>query len=356
MQGVTWGATALVLVLGLTGAASAQGPTFDCSKASGDVETLICKDAGLAALDRTLDGVYKAAMKKARDGMPARLKADQRGFISGRNDCWKTRGAPSYLTASWQATTVRECVEGNYKLRISDLQAQWQLVPAKPPVSYVCGNNPANEVVATFFETDPATARLERGDKVQTVWQVPLGERGQVRGPERRVLEQGHARRHGDLARREAAVPRPVSRVPSGHRRVPVTAPPAMPSAGTADTRGLALGFASHLLAGVSPFIVAEVIARTDPLPGTALVYGFGAAVLAVAAGRAALAAAPARGDATADAPAIAWAVPVEPRGVSRGRRGVLRGSGRQCPRRRVRLPDAPRLGRAGASRHSRAA
>jgi len=39
---------------------------------------------------------------------------------------------------------------------------------------------------------------------------------------------------------------------------------------------------ASHALAGVSPFIVAEVIARTDPLPGTALVYGLGAAVLAL--------------------------------------------------------------------------
>jgi len=154
---------------------SAQGPAFDCSKASGEVETLICKDADLAALDRKLDGVYKAAMKKARDGMAARLRADQRGFISGRNDCWKTRGAPTYLTASWTAATVRECVEGNYRLRISDLQAQWQLVPAKAPVSYVCGASPANEIVATFFETDPPSARLQRGDTVQTVWQVSSG-------------------------------------------------------------------------------------------------------------------------------------------------------------------------------------
>ncbi len=173
MQGVKWGATALVFVMGMAGAALAQGPAFDCSKASGEVETLICKDADLAALDRKLDGVYAAAMKKARDGMPARLRADQRGFISGRNECWKTRGAPTYLTASWTAATVRECVEGNYRLRISDLQAQWQLVPAKGPMSYVCGTSPANEIVATFFETDPATARLERGDQVQTVWQVP---------------------------------------------------------------------------------------------------------------------------------------------------------------------------------------
>lgn len=50
----------------------------------------------------------------------------------------------------------------------------------------------------------------------------------------------------------------------------------------TGDGRGLALGLASHLLAGVSPFIVAEVIARTDLLPGTSLVYSLGAAALAL--------------------------------------------------------------------------
>jgi drug/metabolite transporter (DMT)-like permease len=44
---------------------------------------------------------------------------------------------------------------------------------------------------------------------------------------------------------------------------------------------GLALGIASHALAGLSPFIVAAVIARTALLPGTALVYSLGTAGLA---------------------------------------------------------------------------
>jgi uncharacterized protein len=165
-------ALSMVLAGWLALPAAAQGPTFDCGKADGEVETLICKDAALAALDRQLDGVYKAATAKARDAMPARLRADQRGWISGRNECWKTRGAPAYITATWQATTVRECVEAQYKLRISELQAVWQLASSRPAVSYVCANNPANEIVATFFETDPATARLERGDQVVTAWQV----------------------------------------------------------------------------------------------------------------------------------------------------------------------------------------
>ena len=160
------------IVLSAAVSLHAQGPAFDCAKAEGEVETLVCKDAGLSALDRKLDEVYKAALAKARDNMAATLRAEQRGWVKGRNECWKTRGAPVYLTASWTASTVRECVEGNYKIRTSELQATWQLAPAKKPVSYVCQNNPANEIVATFYETEPATARVERGDRTVTVWQV----------------------------------------------------------------------------------------------------------------------------------------------------------------------------------------
>lgn len=48
----------------------------------------------------------------------------------------------------------------------------------------------------------------------------------------------------------------------------------------SASRSGLALGFASHALAGLSPFIVAAVIARTSLLTGTALVYLLGTAGL----------------------------------------------------------------------------
>jgi len=164
------------MTMAVASVASAQGPSFDCSKATGQVPTLVCKDAGLATLDRQLDGVYKAAMAKARDKMPAQLRSEQSGWIKGRDDCWKAQGPdnPVRLTLSWMATTVRECVEGSYRIRISELQARWTLVAAKP-VSYACANNPANEVVATFFETDPKTVRLERGDRVVTAWMLPDG-------------------------------------------------------------------------------------------------------------------------------------------------------------------------------------
>ena len=168
------------------------GPAFDCTKASGEVEELICADAGLAALDRKLDSVYKAALAKARDDMPKQLKAEQQGWISGRNDCWKAKGKdnPAYLTESWVATSVRECVEGEYKLRIAELQVQYQLVPAKKPVFFAGPNN--DELVATFFETEPPAVRLERGDRTVIAYQVQLPTGARYEGQNVRFAQSGN--------------------------------------------------------------------------------------------------------------------------------------------------------------------
>lgn len=94
----------------------AEAPAFDCAKAQGEVAQLICKDEGLAALDRKLDRVYKAAQAEARDDVGKTLVAEQRGWVKGRDDCWKTRnGSPEFLTASWQATGVRTWLDARLK-------------------------------------------------------------------------------------------------------------------------------------------------------------------------------------------------------------------------------------------------
>lgn len=162
----------VLLSSGLT-AAEAQ-PAFDCAKAQGQVEQLICKDAGLAALDRTLDGVYRAATAKAKGQPASPLRSEQRGWIGGRNECWKATDANNavFLTASWTAASVRGCVEAKYRMRIAELQSFYRLVTPQKPTFYACDNNPSNEVVATFFDTDPPTAQLERGDTTITAYQV----------------------------------------------------------------------------------------------------------------------------------------------------------------------------------------
>ena len=144
-----------------TGAVSAEGPSFDCSKVeAGSIEEMVCKDGELAALDRKLAEVYGDASKKAVKEHPPVLKAEQRGWIKGRNECWKS-------------DDKRRCVEDTYVLRIAELQARYRLVSATGPVFYACEDDPKNEVVATFFQTDPPTLIAEWGDQVSLMYLQP---------------------------------------------------------------------------------------------------------------------------------------------------------------------------------------
>lgn len=138
---------AVLLTVPRVAAAEAAGPSFDCAKADGTVQQLICKDAGLAALDRKLDVAYKGAVAKAKGKMLGALKSEQRGWIKGRDECWKaTKATPTYLTESVVVDDPRACAEWLTNLRIAELQVSYQLVPAKPVVAYACNGNTANEV------------------------------------------------------------------------------------------------------------------------------------------------------------------------------------------------------------------
>jgi uncharacterized protein len=164
---------ACVAIISAPAVSSAAAPSFDCAKAQGEVEQLICSDAALAALDRQLADTYKAAMAKARDDMPGILRTEQRGWVGGRNDCWKATDE-TWITASWTVASVRDCVDAQYRLRISELQAMWQLLP-QDTVSYTCNGERSNAVVASYFASDPPTIRLERGDRTATLWRIPQG-------------------------------------------------------------------------------------------------------------------------------------------------------------------------------------
>ena len=153
----------------MVGTAMAEGPSFDCSKASGSIEEMVCKDNELSALDRNLAEVYAAATKIAVRERPPMLKAEQRGWIKGVKDCWKSKDA-------------RSCVESTYRLRIAELQARYRLVPGNGPFWYTCDGDPRNEVVVTFFKTDPPTLEAERGDQVSLMYLQPSGSGSKYQG------------------------------------------------------------------------------------------------------------------------------------------------------------------------------
>lgn len=127
---------------------------------------MICTDAELAALDLRLNKYFSTALARAEkldagsDEAVATLKAYQRGWISGRDECWK-------------ADDRRACVEDAYLRREGQLVAEWLIEEPTTIVSYTCNENPANEVTAYFFATIRPSVRLEYGDSIDTASVVP---------------------------------------------------------------------------------------------------------------------------------------------------------------------------------------
>ena len=152
------------------GKAFATKTSFDCQKVRvGSIEELVCKNEDLAALDRKLAEVFSAAIQKAVNEHPPVLKAEQRGWIKGRNECWKS-------------PDKHNCVKQSYRMRIAELQALYRLIPMTATIRYECNGEPANEVIATFFQTDPPSLVAERGDSVSLMYLQPSGSGSKYQG------------------------------------------------------------------------------------------------------------------------------------------------------------------------------
>lgn len=133
-----------------------DGPAFDCAQAESSAEKLICADAELAALDRRLAERFAAAVDVAEgldvgaEQTTKTLRAMQRGWISGRDECWKD-------------PDLRACVETAYLQREAELVAEFLLEPPSETVELSCG--PRALTVETFATALPGL-RVEEGDSV----------------------------------------------------------------------------------------------------------------------------------------------------------------------------------------------
>jgi uncharacterized protein len=163
-------ASFVTTLLGLTllsaPALAQSGPAFDCSKAEHEIEDLICQDEELAAKDRKLAEVYAAAIKVMEgvdSGGPEaiqELKTYQRGWIGGRNECWK-------------AEDKRQCTADIYDRRIAQIQAKYFLIDGGDPVYYNCSDN--SQIAVTFIPSEPPSIRMERGDSTEVGILSPAG-------------------------------------------------------------------------------------------------------------------------------------------------------------------------------------
>lgn len=143
-----------------------EGPSFDCSKASTSAEEMVCAEEALARIDRLLAERYAAALKVTRGldagaaEAEAELKARQRGWIAGRDDCWK-------------AEDPSACILFSYQRREGELVARWMLEEPTGTATWRCADN--SEIVSYFYDTSLPSVRIERGDSVTTASLSPSG-------------------------------------------------------------------------------------------------------------------------------------------------------------------------------------
>lgn len=144
-----------------TAPSAASGPSFDCAKADAEAEQMVCNDPELAALDRQLAAEYQHA--QAQPGADeATLESVQRGWVSGRDDCWK-------------ADDVRRCVLEAYQTRLVELKIDDPATVTPPTVTYRCPD-PAKAFTAQFYnQFEPPAAVLTWGTDKAIVFSEPSG-------------------------------------------------------------------------------------------------------------------------------------------------------------------------------------
>jgi len=186
-----------VLLIAVPALALAQAkPSFDCSqKLTSSVEQRICRDPRLAELDRQLADVYAAARARATEADKHSLTDSQRGWVKGRNDCWKGADVPP-------------CVAAAYRDRISELQVRYGLIPAVGTGRYLCTGPPTQELTAEFFETDPPTAMIQFSGATQFMRVARSGSGARYAGGNRQFWEhQGVATLRWNASGKELSCP-----------------------------------------------------------------------------------------------------------------------------------------------------
>lgn len=153
----------LLLLTTLLATAQLQAATtanqINCqAKDLGTVDQLICSDPELLKQDQQLVEVYQQALLKAVNEKPPLLKAEQRGWVKGKAECWKEQDK-------------KTCASMLYTQRIAELQARYELLPASKKLLLSCDNNPANEISLRYYPTTPATLIADYGDQVSLMYQ-----------------------------------------------------------------------------------------------------------------------------------------------------------------------------------------
>lgn len=164
-------------------AALAEGSSRSCVDLdAGSVEQEICRDDGLYALEESMQKLLAEAFPKSLVGARSGFAGEQLRWKRGRDDCL-------------HAADRRQCLVDKYRLRVAEIQARYGLVAATGPFTYVCQEAPPDEVVATFFATDPPSLIATRAKKTSFMLLTPGPGGPRYRGPHESLQERGQEAR-----------------------------------------------------------------------------------------------------------------------------------------------------------------
>ncbi|MDV7144955.1 MliC family protein [Tropicimonas sp. TH_r6] len=147
-------------------AESAETPSFDCAKVESEAEMTVCSSPALAELDRELARVYGLAQEGGADAESRQwLKETQRGWIKGRDDCWKSD------------LGLEPCVASEYAFRIDEIRREFADArggegASTGPYAYACDGLGAL-ISASFMATSAPSVVLRWRDRAVVLPRVP---------------------------------------------------------------------------------------------------------------------------------------------------------------------------------------
>lgn len=160
---MTRAATGLALLL--WPCAVMADPSFDCSKADTAAEKAVCASDALSAMDDEVTRLFNLALDgpDMSEDAARTLKAYQRGWIKGRDDCWK-------------ASDLETCVRNSYAVRIDELRRDYADAragdgPSLGPYAYACDSLDVG-LSATFVNAGDPVVVLRWQDIVQVLPQA----------------------------------------------------------------------------------------------------------------------------------------------------------------------------------------
>ena len=138
-----------IALMAIIAPVGAETPSFDCNTRLSDAKTIICSDTTLAALDRKLGEIVTRAMHAMpQDKVIAYFVAEQQEWVRDRDGCPTARDP-------------KGCLSSVYRTRIAELQDRFHMVPSRGPFRFACDGKPPQEIVVTWYATDPPSGILE---------------------------------------------------------------------------------------------------------------------------------------------------------------------------------------------------